>query len=171
MPDHDAWPEFVLPWDDNAPAPTDMSFLLDRPAGAHGFVRIVDGHLITGNGVRYRMIEKKAAMENLDEILAVPGIGMVQFGPTNYSVSIGKPGQGRGAEVQAVHRRMIERTLALGLHPRVEVASFEQARPYLDMGVRHFCIGWDIVTIYSWCTQQGAGMRELLALKEGSGGE
>ncbi|HUV90812.1 MAG TPA: aldolase/citrate lyase family protein [Anaerolineae bacterium] len=117
------------------------------------------------------MIEKKAAMENLDEILAVPGIDMVQFGPTDYSVSIGKPGQGRGAEVQAVHRRMIERALALGVHPRVEVASHEQARPYLDMGVRHFCVGWDIVTIYSWCKQQGAGMCELLALKESSGGE
>jgi len=115
------------------------------------------------------MIEKKGAIENLDEILAVPGIDMVQFGPTDYSVSIGRPGHGRGAQVQAVHRKMIERALALGVHPRVEVAGFEQARPYLDMGVRHFCIGWDIVTLYGWCKEQGAGMRELLALEESAG--
>ena len=55
MPDHDAWPEFILPWDDTSPGPTDMSFLLDKPAGAHGFIRIVDGHLATGDGRRWRI--------------------------------------------------------------------------------------------------------------------
>ncbi len=54
MPDHDRWPEFSLPWDDNLPGPTDMSFLLDKPAGAKGFIRIVDGHLATGDGKRWR---------------------------------------------------------------------------------------------------------------------
>ena len=55
MPDHDAWPAFVLPWDDTTPGPTDMSFLPDKPAGAHGFIRIVDGHLATGDGRRWRI--------------------------------------------------------------------------------------------------------------------
>ncbi len=55
MPDHNGWPSFVLPWDDTSPGPTDMSFLLQKPAGAHGFVRIVDGHLATGNGERWRI--------------------------------------------------------------------------------------------------------------------
>jgi hypothetical protein len=31
------------------------------------------------------------------------------------------------------------------------------------MGVRHFCIGWDIATLFGWCKRQGEGMRELLA--------
>ena len=55
MPDHNAWPEFTVPWDDNLPGPTDMSFLLDRPAGAKGFIQIADGHLVTGDGVRWRI--------------------------------------------------------------------------------------------------------------------
>ena len=38
------------------------------------------------------MIEKREAVENLDEILAVPGIDMIQWGPADYTVSIGKPG-------------------------------------------------------------------------------
>jgi len=41
------------------------------------------------------MIEKKSAMQNLDEILSVEGVDMVQFGPSDYSISIGKPGQAR----------------------------------------------------------------------------
>jgi 4-hydroxy-2-oxoheptanedioate aldolase len=109
------------------------------------------------------MIEKKPAMDNLDEILSVPGVDMVQFGPSDYSVSIGKPGQGGSEEVQAAHRDMIERALAAGVQPRAEIGNFEQAERYLELGVRHFCIGWDIGTIFRWCKEQGAAMRKLLA--------
>jgi len=39
------------------------------------------------------MIEKKSAVENLEEILSVDGVDMVQFGPADYSLSIGLPGE------------------------------------------------------------------------------
>ncbi len=55
MPDHDNWPAFQLPWDDGLTGPTDMSALLDKPAGARGFVHIRDGHLATGDGKRWRI--------------------------------------------------------------------------------------------------------------------
>lgn len=109
------------------------------------------------------MIEKKTSMDKLEEILSVKGVDMVQFGPTDYSITIGQPGQGRNAEVQKIHRDMIEMTLRKGGAPRVEISSFEQAKPFADMGVRHFCIGWDIRTMYDWCRVQGEGMRKLLA--------
>lgn len=35
-------------------SPVDVSFLLDAPAGKHGFVKVQDGHLATGNGQRIR---------------------------------------------------------------------------------------------------------------------
>jgi len=108
------------------------------------------------------MIEKKGAMEHLEEILAVDGVDMVQFGPSDYSISIGIPGQGRSERVQAEQRRMIEMALKAGKHPRVEISSFEQAKPYLDLGVRHFCIGWDVAILYQWYKQQGPAMRDLL---------
>jgi len=108
------------------------------------------------------MIEKKGAIENLEEILSVKGVDMVQFGPSDYSISIGKPGQARDPEVQKAHQKMIELALKQGIAPRVEIASFEQAKPYVDMGVRHFCIGWDTGIIFQWCRQQGQGMSDLL---------
>ena len=55
MPNHDEWPAFVLPWDDTSSGPTDMSYLLPKPAGAHGFVRIESGHPVTGDGQRWRI--------------------------------------------------------------------------------------------------------------------
>jgi hypothetical protein len=37
-----------------AHSPVDVSFLLDAPAGKHGFVQVKDGHLATGDGKRIR---------------------------------------------------------------------------------------------------------------------
>jgi 2-keto-3-deoxy-L-rhamnonate aldolase RhmA len=108
------------------------------------------------------MIEKKGAIDNLEEILSVRGVDMVQFGPVDYSISIGKPGQTQIAEVQEAHRYMIETALKKGVAPRVEIGGFEQTKPYVGMGVRHFCIGWDTNIIAQWCRQQAAGMAALL---------
>jgi hypothetical protein len=36
MPDHDHWPPFQMPWDDNLAGPTDMSSLLPKPFGTWG---------------------------------------------------------------------------------------------------------------------------------------
>ena len=109
------------------------------------------------------MIEKASAVEQLEEILSVEGVDMVQFGPCDYSVNIGKPGQMKSPEMQRKQRDMIELALKKGVHPRVEIDSFAEAKEFIDMGVRHFCIGWDLFTIYEWCQQNGKGMRKLLA--------
>ena len=36
-------------------SPVDVSFLLDAPAGRHGFIRVLNGHLATGGGERIRL--------------------------------------------------------------------------------------------------------------------
>jgi len=108
------------------------------------------------------MIEKKSAMDNLEEILSIKGVDMVQFGPNDYSISIGKPGQARSPEVQKIQQDMIEMALKKGVAPRVEVGSFEETRPFIDMGVRHFCIGTDLSVILTWCQQQAEGMKLYL---------
>ena len=108
------------------------------------------------------MIEKKGAIENLEEILSVEGVDMVQFGPVDYSISIGKPGQVQSPEVQEAHKHMIEMALKMDVAPRVEIGGFEQANPFVELGVRHFCIGWDTNIITHWCRQQAQGMAELL---------
>ena len=108
------------------------------------------------------MIEKKGAIENLEEILSVEGVDMVQFGPVDYSISIGKPGQVQSPDVQEAHKHMIEMALKMDVAPRVEIGDFEQANPFVELGVRHFCIGWDTNIITHWCRQQAQGMAELL---------
>ncbi len=109
------------------------------------------------------MIEKAAAMEQLDKIMEVEGVDMLQFGPCDYAISIGKAGQMKSPEIMRVQRDMIERALKKGIHPRVEIGSFEGAKEFIEMGVRHFCIGFDLAVLYQWSQLQGKGLREMLA--------
>lgn len=46
---------FVMPWYDASPSPTSLSDELERPAGAHGFVTVNNGHFFEG-GRRIRFV-------------------------------------------------------------------------------------------------------------------
>ncbi|MHB8909883.1 MAG: aldolase/citrate lyase family protein [Syntrophales bacterium] len=108
------------------------------------------------------MIEKKTAMDELDEILSIPHVDMVQFGPNDYSISDGRPGQNSSPRTQQAQRDMIEKAIKKGVAARVEIKSADQAKPFIEMGVKHFCVGWDLRIIFDWCKAQGPAMREAI---------
>ena len=108
------------------------------------------------------MIEKQSAIENLEAILSLKGVDMVQFGPADYSMSIGIPGQWNDPRVKEAERYTIETALKMGIAPRVEVSDFKDAGPYLELGVKHFCIGWDVDIIFKYCKEQGAAFAKAL---------
>jgi 2-keto-3-deoxy-L-rhamnonate aldolase RhmA len=108
------------------------------------------------------MVEKRECVENLEEILSVPGLDMVQFGASDFSMSMGLTGQRTHPDIKRAETKTIETALKLGLHPRVELADISLAAPYIEMGVKHFCIGWDVRILHDWWRTNGAGMRKLL---------
>ncbi len=128
-----------------------------RDAGSPAYVAALDEVVIA------LMVEKRECVEDLDAILSVKGIDMVQFGGSDYSMSMGLTGQRGHPEVKRAERKTIETALAKGLHPRVELADITQAAPYLEMGVKHFCIGWDVRILHDWWRVNGEGMRAMLA--------
>jgi 2-keto-3-deoxy-L-rhamnonate aldolase RhmA len=108
------------------------------------------------------MIEKQPAVAQLEEILSVEGVDMVQWGPADYSMSIGRPGARRSPEVKAVERRVFETALRMGVPPRAEIGSVDDAKYYLDLGVRHFCLSTDIVILYNWLRENGERLRKVI---------
>jgi 2-keto-3-deoxy-L-rhamnonate aldolase RhmA len=108
------------------------------------------------------MIEKASAVEHVEAMLSVKGVDMVQFGPADYSMSIGIPGQWDDPRVKEAEAHVIKTALRLGVAPRVEIDTPEQARPYLEMGVRHFCMGWDVAILFDWFKSQGAALRAMV---------
>ena len=114
------------------------------------------------NSVVMVMIEKKSAVEHLDEILEVEGIDMIQWGPADYSMSIGKPGAMKHPEVRAVERWVIDTALKAGVQPRAEITHPDQAKYYQDMGVRHFNLGVDLSILFDWWKRNGGTMRVIM---------
>jgi 2-keto-3-deoxy-L-rhamnonate aldolase RhmA len=113
------------------------------------------------------MIEKRQGYENLDDILKVPGIDMVQFGPGDYGMSIGKANAtyagGLYPEVKEAREICIKKTLAAGLRPRAEIGLVEEADYYCDLGVKDFCISSDLVLLKAFYKEQGRALRERVA--------
>lgn len=106
------------------------------------------------------MIEKGSAVENLEEILSLDGIDMIQWGPADFSMSTG--GQRGSGEVKDIERRVLKTAIEMGVPPRAEINSADDAKYYLDMGVRHFCIGTDVAILFNWWKQNGEALRSVV---------
>jgi 2-keto-3-deoxy-L-rhamnonate aldolase RhmA len=128
----------------------------NREGGSPAYVAALDEAVVV------IMVEKRECVEDLDAILAVPGIDMVQFGGSDYSMSIGQTGNRTHPDVRKAELRTIETALKLGIQPRIEIAEPEQAAPYLEMGVKHFCVGWDVGILSNFWRTRGETMQGLL---------
>lgn len=125
-------------------------------AGTPEFLQALDDAVIA------IMIEKESAVENLEDILSVEGVDMVQFGPGDYSMSIGQPRSYGAPEVMDAEKYVIETALKMGKHPRVELNGPEGIEAYQEMGVRHFCIGADVTILMNWFRDSGAAIRQVI---------
>ena len=127
-----------------------------KDAGTPEFVRALEDAVVA------IMIEKRSALDDLESIITVEGIDMIQFGPADYALSIGKPRRYDDPEVLEAETHVIETALKLGRHPRVELAGASGFERYLEMGVRHFCVGADVSILMDWWRDHGAEMRRVL---------
>ena len=57
---------------------------------------------------------------------------------------------------------VINKSLEYGLRPRIEIGAVEQAKRYIDMGVKDFCIGWDRFILRATLAQLGEGLTKAL---------
>lgn len=118
------------------------------------------------------MIEKSDTVDQLDAVLqraAQCGVQMTQWGPADFGFSRGEPKLMFSEAIRPFEKLVIEKSLEYGIHPRIEIATVDQAKRYLDLGVRHFCIGWDRFLYRAALTQLGEGMqKQLEQLRESS---
>ena len=87
---------------------------------------------------------------------------MIQWGPSDYSMSIGRAGEGGAPDIKDVERRVIQEALKAGVQPRAEISTPDEAKYYLDLGVRHFCIGTDVTILFNWWKENGEELRKAV---------
>jgi 2-keto-3-deoxy-L-rhamnonate aldolase RhmA len=132
----------------------DVGYVVD--VGSPAFVQALDDAVVAV------MIEKASAVENLEALLSVKGVDMVQFGPADYSMSIGLAVQWSHPRVVEAERHVIRTALRMGIAPRAEISYPSAARAYLDLGVRHFCMGWDVSILFDWFKSECRALRDAL---------
>lgn len=130
--------------------------------GGWGSVSIDDYKKLVRDTVVMLMVEKKETLENLEEILSVPGIDMLQWGPMDFSLSMGWDHKQKQSELKALERKMIEIAKRRGVAVRCEIKDAAGGQYYKDLGVQNFCLGDEIGNNVAFWTGQGNTLREIL---------
>jgi 2-keto-3-deoxy-L-rhamnonate aldolase RhmA len=111
------------------------------------------------------MIEKSVAVDNIDAVLdraRERGVAMTQWGPADFGFSRGQPDLMSSPDIRPYEELVIKKSLEYGIQPRIEIGAVDQAQRFIDLGVRHFCVGWDRFIYQKALAELGAGMRDLL---------
>jgi 2-keto-3-deoxy-L-rhamnonate aldolase RhmA len=107
------------------------------------------------------MAEKRSLVDDLENVLSIPGIDMVQWGPSDYTMSSGL--QRGDPAVKEAERFVVETCLRMDVAPRIELETLDGVEYYLDMGVKHFRIGNDLSVMRRFWQENGNKLRDMLS--------
>ena len=86
-------------------------------------------------------VETKEAVENLDEILDVPGGAAIFIGPGDLSIAYGWPGQRRQPELLGIMEGVLEKAKAKNVPCAILTANTAEAIEWRDKGMKILCVG------------------------------
>lgn len=89
-------------------------------------------------------IETKAAAENLEEIVSIPGVDVALVGPNDLSIALGVPGQINSPEVRSVIEAMIDTCQRHGVVPAIQIDNLDLALEWIKRGMRMVGSTWEI---------------------------
>ena len=93
------------------------------------------------------MVETASALEDLDAVLAVPGLDGVYVGPGDLSLSLGLAGAGHRTQLRGVLSSVLARALAAGVPVGVHAYSGEEAAGYAAEGATIVTVAVDLVSL------------------------
>ena len=137
-------------------------------ARAQGYGVDFDEYMDCANkdGLLMIQIEHIDAVNNIDEILSVPGIDGTYIGPYDLSCSMGLPGQLNHPDVEAAKKRVLEATRSHGLAPGIHLVHPEAARGELggciEQGYRFIALGTDILFLGDVARQMHEDGRKIV---------
>ncbi len=88
-------------------------------------------------------IEDIEAVNNIDEILAVPGIDALFIGPYDLSGSMGKPGKVKDDDVQEQIDIVRRKTLEAGLAVGIFTTNGDEVQDFIQKGFTLIAVGID----------------------------
>lgn len=89
-------------------------------------------------------IERKVAVENLDELLSVPGVDVAFIGPEDLSVSLGVPGQTTHPLVVEAIEKVIRSAHRHNVIPGIHLGSVALLKTWIAKGMRMITYSSDL---------------------------
>jgi 2-keto-3-deoxy-L-rhamnonate aldolase RhmA len=91
------------------------------------------------------MIEHAQAVENIEEILRVPGVDAIMIGALDLSGSMGMLGQTGHPDVEAAIQTVLAASKRAGMPCGIITVSAEQANQRIEQGFRLMIVGLDVL--------------------------
>ena len=104
-------------------------------------------------------IEGIEGIENLGEILSIPGLDVIFLGPYDLSQSLGIPGQVHDDRVVNRMREAADQINEAGLTVGTFADSPEAAKRWIDAGVRYISLSVDTGIYLQGCRDMVQGVR------------
>ncbi len=98
-------------------------------------------------------LEGTAALDNIQEILAVPGPDIVFVGPYDLSQSLGIPGDVENPRVTKAVRSIVDECLKRKMAVGTFVDTIEAAKRWSDAGLRYLCYSVDVGLFTEKCRE------------------
>lgn len=89
-------------------------------------------------------VENQAALDNLEEIVAVPGIDVLFVGPFDLSQALGVPGEITNPRIESAIDRVIRTAAAAGVATGIIAADPAAARRWIERGIRYIAYSSDL---------------------------
>lgn len=99
------------------------------------------------NTFLFIQIEEPSAADQAEAILSVEGVDGLFFGPADFSILSGTPGQFDTPAVTKGLRQVVRAAQNTGKHWGMPAGTFERTKELLDMGARLICHGADVLMI------------------------
>ena len=92
-------------------------------------------------------IEDPKALDNVEAIAAVEGVDVLFFGPADFSVLSGIPGQFEHPVMQKAIERIAAAAKNTGKHWGLPTGTVAQTQQLIELGARFICHGADIIMV------------------------
>lgn len=104
-------------------------------------------------------IEERAAVEEIDAILSVPGVDVALIGPNDLSISLGVPGQHGHPAMRAAMERVVEAAERHGVASGLHTGDLDELRAWQAKGMRFLMYANEVVMLRRAAQQAAEAIR------------
>jgi len=109
--------------------------------------------------------ETKKAVENIEQLVSIPGVDAVMIGPQDLSLSLGMPGELKHPQMADSFQRIIAACQKYGVAPGVHLLDMDSAREWIGKGIRFLTYQNDVRFLLEGGRSSTRPLREYIAGK------